>query len=204
MTAATVHRIIEQHAATRGSGIAISDAGRVMTYRDLNFRANMLARRLQASGVRRGAHATVTMAPGADLAVTLLAILKLGGCYTWMAPEPFGSEPVGVSVAVSPGAETSDARYLHLELTAALAETPTCSPNLPIGARGTDTACVLRNADGSDVFVPHATIVALAERALPREGAWGTDPAAFDLWMPLMAGSTAVVENRRASAAVAA
>lgn len=165
----------------------------------------MLARRLQASGVRRGAHATVTMGPGVDLAVTLLAILKLGGSYTWKAPAPFGDEPVGVSVAVSPAGEGSDARHLHLDLAAALAEAPTCSPNLPIVTRGTDTACVLRNAAGvEDVLVPHATIVALAERTLPREGAWGTDPAAFDLWMPLMAGSTAVVEPRMVAAAVAA
>ena len=205
MTTPAVHRIIEQHAALQGSAVAISDGDRAVTYRDLNYAANALARRLQASGFRRGTHAIVTMPAGIDLAVTLLAILKMGGCYTWNEPAPFAEVPPGVSFLAGTGAHSGcrdEARYLHLDLASALAEPVACSPNLPIVTRATDTACVLPNGDGSPAaLLPHATIAALRTRAIPHPTSWAAEPGALDLWMALMAGRTAVVESRAAAVA---
>ena len=75
-TESAIHRVIEQHAVTRGELMAIVDRDRSCSYRDLNYRANALARRLHAHGFRRGGHACVRLPRGINLATTLLAILK--------------------------------------------------------------------------------------------------------------------------------
>ena len=77
-----MHRLIERHAATNGDALAVIDGESSCSYRELNAAANVLARRLIAAGFRHGMRADVPMAPSVDLAVTLLAILKAGGCYT--------------------------------------------------------------------------------------------------------------------------
>ena len=198
VTTPAIHRLIEQHAALHGNFTALLDADRAVSYRDLNFAGNALARRLLASGFRRGGHATVSTPIGIDLAIVLLAILKAGGSYTWA--DPVIGIPAGLSFSTgSPGA---DVQYLHLDVSSALAQPVTCCPNLPIIARGSDVACILQQNDGSPgVMVPHATIAALRSRAVPHPTPWMGEAGAFDLWMALMAGSTAVVENHGAAVA---
>ena len=199
VTTEAVHRVIEQHAALRGDLIAIADRDRSCSYRELNVKGNAVARQLIAAGFRRGGHVSVRMPRGIDLAVVLLATLKAGGSYAWTDSERSESpEPTGVSISV--GCNAVETRHLHLELTAALAEPCSCSPNLPILTRGSDIACVLADcANGmAPVMVPHATITALRARAVTHPTPWTGEPGAFDLWMALMAGTTAVVEGQAA------
>lgn len=198
----TVHRIIEQHAATRAHDVAVSDGERTISYRDLNCAANALARRLQGRGFRRGAHATVTMTPGIDLAVALLAVLKMGSSYTWREASPFADEPAGLSFADRAGAGDGEARFLHLDIAPVDDEPVASCANLPIVTRPTDVACVLIGPAGTPgVHVPHATIAALRTQPLPQPALWTGAPGAFDLWMALMSGTTAVVDSRATAAA---
>ena len=200
MTIAAIHRLVEQQAALRGDVPALLEGDRSRSYRHLNYTANALARRLLTSGFRRGSHATVSMPLGIDLAVVLLAILKAGGSYTWSAPGTSTSFPSGLSFPTGTGGE--EARYLHLDIGDALADRVTACPNLPIVTRGSDVACILQEADGAPmVMVPHATIASLRPRALTQQTPWMGDAGAFDLWIALMAGTTAVVETHRAAAA---
>lgn len=182
--------------------MAIVDRDRSCSYRDLNYSANALARHLHAHGFRRGGHACVRLPRGLDLATTLLAILKAGGSYTWSDPERVdSSEPEGVSIAVRmDGAET---RYLHLDVAFVAPERLACCPNLPILTRGTDIACVLQDDGRPAVMVPHATITALRSRAVTHPTSWIGEPGALDLWMALMAGTTAIVEEQTAASAAA-
>jgi non-ribosomal peptide synthetase component F len=199
VTTEAIHRVIEQHAAIRGDLVAIADRDRSCSYRELNFRANAVARHLIAAGFRRGGHLSVRMPRGIDLAVVLLATLKAGGSYTWTdSDQSESSEPTGVSI--SAGCNAAETRHLHLELSAPLAESCSCSPNLPILTRGSDIACVLADrTDGTaPVMVPHATITALRARAVTHPTPWTGEPGAFDLWMALMAGTTALVEGQAA------
>jgi hypothetical protein len=46
-----------------------------------------------------------------------------------------------------------------------------------------------------EVIVPHRTIAALQEATVPRPGRWSAEAGAFDLWLPLMAGATAVLAD---------
>jgi len=193
VTTTTVHRLIERHAALNGAATAVADGDRALSYRELNYAANALARRLMARGFRRGAHATICMRSGIDLAVALLAVLKAGGSYTWRDPEQEeGPAPNGVSFSIGP--ERSEERHLHVDPSLVLTGPVANSPNLPVVTRGSDIACILHGVDGAPaVLVPHATIAALRTGRLDRSVPWTGDAGALDLWMALMAGTTAVL-----------
>ena len=200
VTSAAIHRIVEEHAALRANAVAIADRNRSITYRDLNYAANAIARRLMASGFRRGMLATVTAPVSIDLAIVLLAVLKMGGSYTWNDAGPFAD--VSISLSFPTGRSVTESRHLHLELSSALAEPVACSPNLPIITRTSDVACVIPDPDGVVVVnVPHATITALRPHDIPEPTPWAADSGAFDLWIALMAGTTAVVEAQNAAVA---
>lgn len=187
MEHAVVHRIVEQHAATAGDRTAIVDGRAVLTYRDLNHQANAVARCLMNQGFRRGSHLAVSMSPGTDLAVVLLAALKAGGAYTWDVP---AAGPVSPAVAFASRIGENTRRYRSVALDDVLRQPIKPGPNLPILCRPTDVACVLGGSGaGEPVLVPHATIAALRHQA-GRTQRWHDGPTAFDLWAGLMTGAT--------------
>lgn len=211
-----VHRLVEQQAARRPDAVAVvdgsTDGGRRLTYRELNGRANTLARRLKESGLSRGALAFVRLPRGADLAVVLLAVLKAGAAYAWVEP---GSEddvdlPASFCVAGRPartaGVAPGEGRCTAIDITAALAE---CahhpSANLPVLTRGTDIACVLPDAQGRpDILVPHHTIASLPQPSTDHADAPGVAvTGALDLWLGLMSGATLRVAVAPPSSAAA-
>jgi hypothetical protein len=197
-----VHRIVEQHAASRGNLPAVVDGDRCLSYTELNYAANGIARRLMAAGFRRGARATVRMHRSSDLAIVLLAILKAGGAYTWSDPARETADlPSGVSFQC--GLTRGEDRYTFLDVSAALAAPIVYSPNLPVVARGCDVACVIGDGAADPILVPHATITALRAQAVPHPTPWTGDGGSFDLWMALMAGTSAIVESQTAAVAVA-
>jgi hypothetical protein len=200
---AAIHRLVEQHAAARPAATAVTDGRRAVTYRELNFRANACARKLIDRGFRRGAHAIVRVEPGVGLAVTLLAVLKAGGSYTWIDPRCGDSDyPPGISIAR--GGPSSPPAYVPVGDDGALAGDAQPSPNLPVLTRPSDVACVLHGRGGvPEVLVPHATIVAMLARTAPPSTAWSGEPGAFDLWIALMSGGalTTAVEETTAVAA---
>jgi hypothetical protein len=193
MVGPAIHRLVEYQAAARGDALAYIDESRVLTYRDLNSRANNVARALMASGFRRGSIAAVRMPRSPELVTTLLAILKAGGAYRWVGEDR--SWPAGVSLIDRPTGSAQ--RCLAVDLSAIFAEEPRQSPNLPIMTRGTEIACVL-----GDVLVPHATVSALHDRQVPGDVPWSEESGALDLWLALMTGATlALVQTPQHAAA---
>ena len=172
-----------------------------LTYRDLNQRANALARRLIAQGLRRGGHAWVSMPRGEDLAVVLLGILKAGGSYTW--PHTHESHSDGISIVSTPSQPQLQAVSLDLtELFGGVASTP--SPNLPVISRGSDIACVLRGHDGAPVIlVPHDALTAFRDSEIRQPATWTGEPGAFDLWLGLVKGMTVVIDDPQDAVAAA-
>ncbi len=77
----TITQRIEAWAARRPDAVAVSCDGQTLSYRELNARANRLARRLRAGGVRAGMLVGVAMERSPDLVVALLATMKAGGAY---------------------------------------------------------------------------------------------------------------------------
>jgi amino acid adenylation domain-containing protein len=85
--AQTVHRIIEQQAAEIPDADALLFNDEVLSYGELNRRANQLAHRLVQEGVRPEVKVGVALERSIELVVGLLAILKAGGAYVPLDPE---------------------------------------------------------------------------------------------------------------------
>lgn len=189
MEAIAIHRIIEQHAAVRGDAPALLDENRALTYRDLNQRANAVARCLLAHGFRHGSTALINMPRSFDLAVMCLGVLKAGGAYAWLDGDP--SWPQGISIPQRDGGG-DELKVLAIDVTGAIASPAQSSANLPILTRGTDIACVIGGLNPHSVLVPHSTVTALLEKttAVPPQTSWSDDPGVLDLWVGLMAGAT--------------
>ena len=184
--------------------VALIDGAQSVTYRDLNGRANTLARRLADSGLSRGAVALVRMERGVDLATVLLAVLKAGAAYTWVEPGSPGDVDLPASFCILKRKSGAEQRYHAVDVRTALgacAERP--SPNLPILTRGSDIACALPDAAGEpQVLVAHGTITSMPTP--PRTASWMSEPGAFDLWVGLMSGETLTLDPRRQEHSAAA
>jgi amino acid adenylation domain-containing protein/FkbH-like protein len=76
-----VHELVEEQAARSPDAVALECAGQAMTYRELNHRANRLARILRRRGARPDQILAVYMERSAEMVVSLLAVLKSGGAY---------------------------------------------------------------------------------------------------------------------------
>ncbi|GAA3836846.1 hypothetical protein GCM10022226_68500 [Sphaerisporangium flaviroseum] len=78
---ASLHGLVEEQARRTPDAVAIAADEGDLCYRDLDHAANALAHALVARGAGRGGRVAVCMAPGAELVVTLLAVLKTGAAY---------------------------------------------------------------------------------------------------------------------------
>lgn len=199
MSAISVHRIVERQAADRGEQIAIAGPECTLTYRELNQRANGVARDLIVRGLRRGSHAVVRIQRGPHLAVVLLAILKAGASYMWVEEDADGRWPYGVSLV-----DGGDPMPVVLDA-ASIADAPARpAPNLPIVTRPEDIACLLPQRNRlPGVLIPHATITSLQAHPVPARSTWSGDAGALDLWLSLMAGATVTIDAAASRVAAA-
>jgi len=76
-----IHQIFEQEVQQRPDKIAIESLQEQISYRELNRRANKLARRLQREGVEAETFVGVMVERSPELIVSLLGIGKAGGVY---------------------------------------------------------------------------------------------------------------------------
>jgi amino acid adenylation domain-containing protein len=83
---ARVHRLFEARAAATPEAIAIDAGAARLTYRELDARANRLARRLRERGVAAETVVGVHLEAGIDQVVAALAVLKAGGAYLPLDP----------------------------------------------------------------------------------------------------------------------
>ncbi|MFI1393499.1 amino acid adenylation domain-containing protein [Streptomyces sp. NPDC020681] len=84
---ATLPELFEAQAAKTPDAPALSRGDRALTYRELNARANRLARLLAARGAGPESLVAVALPRSAELVVALLAVLKAGAAYLPVDPE---------------------------------------------------------------------------------------------------------------------
>jgi natural product biosynthesis luciferase-like monooxygenase protein len=102
-----VHHAIESEVAKRPDSIAVQFRGRTLTYRELDERANRLARRLAALGAGPDKIVGLFMERSLDMMVGLLAVLKAGAAYLPLDPAypsarlSFMTEDAGISVLLT-------------------------------------------------------------------------------------------------------
>lgn len=83
----TIHRIFEEQAEKTPDNIALAFKGSKMTYRELNDKANRLARTLRAKGVGPDDIAGVITDRSFEMIIAILGVLKAGGAYMPIDPE---------------------------------------------------------------------------------------------------------------------
>ncbi|MCM3340480.1 non-ribosomal peptide synthase/polyketide synthase [Paenibacillus sp. MER TA 81-3] len=83
----TVHQLFEEQAARTPNHVAAVYEDEQLTYRELNERANRLARTLRAEGVQPEQLVGIMADRSLEMIVGILAILKAGGAYVPIDPE---------------------------------------------------------------------------------------------------------------------
>ncbi|WP_440974850.1 non-ribosomal peptide synthase/polyketide synthase [Pseudomonas koreensis] len=78
--------LFEAQVRRKPDAVALQSAQGTLTYRELNQRANRLARHLRELGVQPDARVAICVERGLDLVVGLLGILKAGGAYVPLDP----------------------------------------------------------------------------------------------------------------------
>ncbi len=81
-----LHHLFEEAAARWPAAEAIVDGGRTLSYRDLDERASRLANFLASYGVGTGSRVGLCLPAGADLLISVLAILKAGAAVVPLVP----------------------------------------------------------------------------------------------------------------------
>jgi amino acid adenylation domain-containing protein len=81
-----VHYDIEQHAENQPNKVAVTYKEHTLTYEQLNQRSNLLASILLEKEAGPESRIVVCLEPSVDVAVALLAILKVGATYVPMNP----------------------------------------------------------------------------------------------------------------------
>ncbi|MGN4561912.1 amino acid adenylation domain-containing protein [Bacillus cereus group sp. MYBK5-2] len=83
----TIHQLFEEQVERTPDHIAAVFEGQQLTYRELNLRANQLARTLRNEGVKRDQLVGIMVERSLEMIVGILGILKAGGAYVPVDPE---------------------------------------------------------------------------------------------------------------------
>src|SRR5579872_6165504 len=81
-----VHQLFEEQAQRTPDAIALSYKQDTLTYRALDRKANVIAGRLRAAGVRPGILVALFLERSPDMVAAMLGVLKAGGAYVPLDP----------------------------------------------------------------------------------------------------------------------
>jgi amino acid adenylation domain-containing protein len=82
-----VHEMVEEQARMRPEALAAEGAGRRVTYRELDERAEALAEQLRMQGVQSNSLVAVYLERSVEMLVAILGVWKAGGAYVPIDPE---------------------------------------------------------------------------------------------------------------------
>ncbi|HEX2204684.1 MAG TPA: amino acid adenylation domain-containing protein, partial [Longimicrobium sp.] len=217
---ATIHSLFAETAARTPEAIAIESEGARWTYRDLDARAERIARRLRALGVGPDARVAISLERSADMVAAMLGVLKAGGAYVPLDP----AYPAGRIAYVL---EDSRAAVLVTEARVRGGLPETAVPMVVIDGEGAEAEDSSRDAgieataanlayviytSGSTgrpkgVMVPHGAVVNFLASMREAPGLTADDrllavtTSAFDIsvleiFLPLTTGATVLLAGR--------
>ena len=211
-----VQDIVSAQLLVGAERVALRCGGETLTYAQLDGRANRLAHRLRALGVRRGHLVGVCLERCADLPIALLGVLKAGAAYVPMDPGfpparlAFMLEDANAAIVVSrravekqlPGGTRTILWLDDLDNQPLVDDAPACD------ASGDDRAYVIYTSGSTGmpkgVEVTHGNVVNFLTSMRERPGARADDVlvavttpsfdiAALELFLPLTVGGTVVI-----------
>jgi amino acid adenylation domain-containing protein len=214
-----LHEVFEDRAAATPDAVAIVAGGDVLTYAELNVRANRLAHHLNRLGSGPESVVGVLLEPGIDLLPTLLGVLKSGAAYlpldlaqpplrlAYMLADGRASIVVTTAERASMlGADYRGKRVLLDRDAGDLATQPGTDPGLALAP---DNLCYLMYTSGSTgrpkgVCVTHANVGRLFSATAPLLSFDATDTCAllhsyafdvsvWEMWGALLHGGRLVV-----------
>ncbi|HEX6883770.1 MAG TPA: amino acid adenylation domain-containing protein [Planctomycetota bacterium] len=221
----TVDAVLAERAAARPEHVALVHGTRRVSYRELEARANRLARHLIARGARPGEPIAVCLARTDELVVALLAILKSGGAYLPLDPNypaerlrfmlaDSGAHLLLTETALAGALPRAGLECLCLD---ALGEelVRRSADALPPRAGPGDPAYLIYTSGSTGtpkgVACPHRGVLRLFRSAADQE-AWlrfdervrmvhlapeSFDAAVLDIWGPLLGGGTLVLHPEK-------
>nr|UXB94706.1 non ribosomal peptide synthetase [Pseudomonas syringae] len=169
----TIHQQFEARAAERPDAVALMFEEQTLSYGELNARANQIAHRLLALGVRPDDRVAICVERGPAMIIGLLGILKAGAGYVPLDPAyPLerlaytlgDSAPVALlsQQSVQPALPVSDVPLIYLD-DADLQDQSVCNPQVSV--RPSDLAYVIYTSGSTGlpkgVMVEHRNVARL-------------------------------------------
>ena len=172
-----LHEMFEAQASARGEHLALVCGERQLSYAQLNSRANRVARRLLAEGVRPDTLVGVCVERSLEMVIGILGILKAGAAYVPLDPlypqarleHVVRDSGIGIVLTTGPGALASLAPSLQrIDVAASMLEPMLDDANLApasLGLGPRNLAYVIYTSGSSGlpkgVMVEHAGLVNL-------------------------------------------
>ncbi|MFE7594423.1 amino acid adenylation domain-containing protein, partial [Kitasatospora sp. NPDC057512] len=162
--------VFEERAAATPEAVALVCGEEVLTYRELDARANRLAGRLVGAGVTRGAMVALALPRSVESVVGLLAVLKAGGVYLPLDAEYPADRTAYTLTNAGPALVLTDGRWPLPELLAELPVLDVTDAPGPVEftrpvLRGADAAYVIHTSGSTGrpkgVVVSHGSLAAL-------------------------------------------
>jgi amino acid adenylation domain-containing protein len=177
---ACVHELFEAQVARTPDAIAAEFSGAQLAYRELNTRANQLARYLGRQGVGPEVLVGVCVERSFEMLVSILAVLKAGGAYVPLDPTypseriTFMIEDAGLTLLLTQARLVKDiptcrARLIPVDRDAEIIARE-CKDNLAIGTTPRNLAYVIYTSGSTGnpkgVQIEHRSLVNFVEAAV--------------------------------------
>lgn len=213
-----LHALLERAARDHPGRAAVSDDGRVVTYAELDGRADALASALVGIGVGRGDRVAVLLEKSIDAVACLYAVMKAGAAYVPLdphAPSPRLAQVLAdcdvrcVLAAASTVAAVTRTKVLDVETVAPTSAAPVAATVAPddlayilytSGSTGVPKGVMLSHANAlAFVRWAGATFAITGDDRLSSHAPFHFDLSAFDLYVASAAAATVVLVPPEAS-----
>ncbi|MGZ3458142.1 MAG: non-ribosomal peptide synthetase [Archangium sp.] len=209
---ASVHELFEAHVARRPEAVAAEYEGQVLSYAELNLKANQVARHLRRLGVTAGSRVGLCAGRSLEMVAATLGILKAGGAYVPLDPAypserlAFMLEDTAVPVVLAQPELASKLPPMSARVVALSWETFAHESGENLGEKvGPEAMAYVMYTSGSTgkpkgVCIPHRGIVRLvrdtnfiqvtAEDRFTQMANTAFDAATLELWGALLNGAS--------------
>jgi amino acid adenylation domain-containing protein len=214
-----IHELFEAQVEARPEEAALVWGEEELTYRQVEARANQLAHHLAGLGVHPESRVGVLLERGPELIVTLLAILKAGGCYVPLDPGypaarlelMLADAGAGVLVTrrtLATGLHPAGTRAVFLDEPDALASESSAAPRSGASAQNLAYIVYTSGSTGAPkgVMVCHRQVVQLVRDTdyvklgpgdrIAQASSASFDAITFEAWGALTNGATLVGVDR--------